>query len=136
MDLDHEDPRSQWRVDWICSRCGFQGMVILSGDHIRCQNFGEYTTVSPLICCVCGKNTDIYPKYIFCTYTGKSDPNYVAIMQDLVDQGVVERVPPIEHTSSEEELLDFEKAIKQSQIERAPLIGALLDWEKPTKRWT
>jgi len=113
MDLDHEDPKSEWRVDWQCSGCLITGAVFLSGDHIRCNSPGGYTTVSPLICSVCGKNADIYSEFIVCTHTGKSNPHYEAKMQDLVDQGVLERVPPIEKASSEEELLDFERAISE-----------------------
>ena len=113
MDLDHEDPRSEWHVNGRCPSCGTRIGVRCSGEYVRCNIPGKFTTVSPLICGVCGKNADIYYDCIVCTYTGKSNPHYEARMQDLVDQGVLERVPPIEKASSEEELLDFERAISE-----------------------
>jgi hypothetical protein len=113
MDLNHEDPKSEWRVEWHCPICEIRGWLIVSGVHIRCNTPGEFRTVSPLICCICGKNAVEDYEYTFCTYTGKSNPHYDAMMQDLVEQGVVMRVPPIERASSEEELLDFEKAMSK-----------------------
>ena len=131
MDLDHEDPRSEWRVDWHCSGCPTTGAVFLSGDHIRCNSPGGYTTVSPLICSVCGKNADIYSESIVCLSTGKRSPREEEVWNDRENTGTWIKFPLVVRATSEKELLDFEKAIsKRSPIERAPVVVELLNFER------